>query len=96
MANPYEAEFGTEQHTVRYETLSSIEEAGRRFMQAVTATEFRSAQNPKYTVATIEDEAAIAQRAGILYPPFYIAQGDKHSIVSVETKVLASHEILVF
>jgi hypothetical protein len=76
--DPYEAEFGTEQHTTRYETLSKIEEEGKKFMQAVTAAEFRSAQNPKYAVSTIDEEAAVAQRTGILYPPFYVPQGDDY------------------
>ena len=96
MANPYTAEFGNEQYNIKYETLGNIEEEGKKFMMAVTATEFRAAQNPKYAVSTVEEEGEKAQRTGILYPPYYIPSGEDKFIVQVETKVLASHEIVAF
>jgi hypothetical protein len=98
MADPLTSEYGTEQHNVRYETLGDIDEAGKKFMMAVTAQEFRAAQNPKYAVSTVEEEAEKAQRQGLMYPPYFIPQGNDHEkiIVVVEMKVLASHEITVF
>jgi hypothetical protein len=74
--DPYQAETGVEQHNVKYETLSHIEEEGRKFAMSVTALEFRSAQNPKFTANTVEEESAVAQRNSILYPPYFIQQGD--------------------
>ena len=96
MANPLTAEFGTEQHNVRYETLNDIDQAGKKFMMAVTATEFRAAQNPKYAVSTVDEEAEKTQRTGILYPAYYIPAGEDKNIVLVEIKVSASREIIVF
>jgi hypothetical protein len=97
MANPYTAEFGNEQYNIKYETLGNIEEEGKKFMMAVTSQEFRAAQNPRYAVSTVEEEAEKQQRTGILYPPYYIPQGDiEKIIVTVRAKTLASHEITVF
>jgi hypothetical protein len=78
MANPLTSEFGTEQHNVRYETLGDIEQEGKKFLAAITAIEFRSAQNPRYAASTVEEESAEAQRRGILYPPFFIPQGSDY------------------